>query len=75
MSKIRVFSLSGSLNDLLMNWPTFANNKAAIEYLKDNSDHFRNGDTIAIVDFTNLTTIFVEARFTMDFITKEKGIF
>lgn len=71
MSQIRVFALSGSLNDTLRSWPTFSNNRAAIEYLKDNNI-FRNGDTIAIVDFTKLTTTFVEARFIMDFIVKEK---
>lgn len=62
---IRAYTITKSFP----NWPTFANNTAAIVYIRDHSDLFDNGETITLVDFSNRTSIFILARIKMDFIT------
>lgn len=66
--KIRVYTE----NDFLSHWPIFTTFNAAFNYIKNNSGEFNNGDIIALVDFENQETKFVEARFRMEFFEIEK---
>lgn len=54
-------------NDSFPGWPEFTTYNAAWNYIKNNSGQFNNGDIIALVDFDNHETKFLEARFTMEF--------
>ena len=60
---VRVYTANRSYTD----WPTFHNFSYAEKYIFDNSSLFDNGDIIAMVDFDNAKTVFIEARFTMTF--------
>lgn len=44
---------------------SFNSVNAAINYIKVNTGHFTNGDVIAVVDFAEAETIFLEARLVM----------
>lgn len=54
-------------NESFSGWPEFTTFNAAWDYIKNNSFEFNNGDIIALVDFKNHETKFLEARFKMDF--------
>ena len=60
---IRVYTANNSFPD----WPAFANMRAAITYIENNSGEFENGETISLVDYGNCDCQFLVARFEMRF--------
>ena len=58
---IRVYTQDNSLPD----FPTFSSMDAAIKYAKENTYCFKNGETIAFVDYETGRAEFWIARFEM----------
>ena len=54
-------------NHNFINWPEFTTFNAAWDYIKNNSYEFNNGDIIALVDYKNHQSKFIEARFKLEF--------
>jgi hypothetical protein len=59
--RIRVYTL----NKTFPNWPTFSSFEGAIAYCENNSGMFDNGETIALIDFTEGKTQLLTARLEM----------